>query len=402
MKSCFILCLILFSLQGKAQSIYDHWQSPDSSEKSISLKTTFESNANTLPNSMLAGLLWGGYLDATYLNDVKDKLKNSGNRFGFQFNNQAFYQWKSPKHEWVVGLKYRELFGLKFSKDLFGLAFLGNGPYEGKDADISNTKLGYWNYTGISAGMIKPINTYSSLYAGLSILYGLNYQSLTTKDAHIYTASEGEYIDTKGDIKVGYKEPGYGLGVALNSTYRFQKGANTFALELQDFGFMQFQNFTTYEGHSDYKYKGANVSNLTNFTGDSLFSDFTANGFAKRFNVTETKKSKTVLTPFILSGHFARKLTDKWKASMEVYYTYIPAYIPKTSVRVYRSLNNNWNVSAGISHGGFGNQNLLLGTKKDFRKRWSFQIETYFLGIALAPNNTKGGFGLSAGIRKGF
>ncbi|MBC7391324.1 MAG: hypothetical protein H7329_19140, partial [Opitutaceae bacterium] len=312
------------------------------------------------------------------------------------------YQWRSTKHEWVVGIKYRELFGLKFSKDLFGLAFLGNGPYEGKNADISNTRLSYWNYTGILAGVIKPINTKSSLYLGVSFLYGLNHQSLTTKDAHIYTASEGEYIDTKGDIKVGYKEPGYGIGLGLNSTYQFQKGKNTFALELQDFGFMQFQNFTTYEGHSDYQYKGAYVNNLTNFTGDSLFSDYTAAGFAKKFNVTETKKSKTVLTPFILSGHFARKLNEKWKASVEVYYTYIPAYIPKVSGRIFRNLNSNWNVSAGLSYGGFGNQNLLLGVKKDFRRNWSFQMESYFLGIAIAPKNSKGGFGISAGIRKGF
>ncbi len=402
MKSFLVSFLFLCPLILPAQSLFDRWENDDTSRHVIAIQSTFESNASTLPNSMLAGLLWGGYLDANYLGETKDKLKSSGNRFGFQLNNQAYYQWRSARYEWVIGLKYRELFGLKFSKDLFGLAFLGNGPYEGKDANISDTRLGYWSYTGISVGMIKPITTNSNLYLGFSVLYGLNHQSLTTKDAHIYTAVDGEYINTRGDIKVGYKEPGYGLGLALNSTYKFQKGKSTFFLDLQDFGFMQFQKFTTYEGHSDFRYQGTYVNNVNHFTGDSLFSDFTANGLAKKFNVTQTSKSKTVLTPFIISGYFSRKLNDKWRASLDVYYTYIPAYIPKVSGRIFRSLNRNWNVSVGLSYGGFGNQNLLLGFKKDFKRNWSFQMETYFLGIALAPRNTKGGFGLSAGIRKGF
>ncbi|MBC7390166.1 MAG: hypothetical protein H7329_13195, partial [Opitutaceae bacterium] len=136
MRRLLVICLFLSPFVN-GQSIFNQQGLTDSTKHSIAFHTAFESNANTLPNSMLAGLLWGGYLDATYLAEVKDKLKNSGNRFGFQFNNQAFYQWRSTKHEWVVGIKYRELFGLKFSKDLFGLAFLGNGRYEGKNADIS-------------------------------------------------------------------------------------------------------------------------------------------------------------------------------------------------------------------------------------------------------------------------
>ena len=165
---------------------------------------------------------------------------------------------------------------------------------------------------------------------------------------------------------------------------------------------MNFQNYTTYQGHSDYQYRGLNVNNLNNFTGDSLFSDFSSKGFAQKFNVTETKKSKTVLTPFIVSGFYNRILNESWKASLEVYYTYVPAYVPKVSARIFRNLNSFWNVSAGLSYGGFGNQNLLLGVKKDFKRNWSFQLESYFLGIAIAPKDNKGGFGVSAGIRKGF
>ena len=398
-----ILILLVFCIQsGHSQVLFQNLPLKDSIRHQIKSVTVFESNSNKLPNSMLATLLWGGYMDQQYLTNVRDKLKNSGNRFGFQVHSQLNYQWKSKAHEWVAGVKYREMFGLKFSKDLFGLGFLGNGQYEGQEADISNTKLGYWNYTCISLGMIEPLDSNSNLFVGVSFLYGLNQQSLTTKKTSIYTASDGEYIGTSGDLNVGYKEPGYGLGFAVNSSYSFKEGKNSLLFSIEDLGIMQFQKYTTYRGQSENKYYGFDATNVKNFSADSMFSDFSSKGFAKKFNVTEDQKSTTVLMPFIVLGTYNRSITKTVDVSAEVYYTYMPAYIPKISARVHKLLDSTFQVSAGLSYGGFGNQNFLLGLKKDFRKNWSFQLESYFLGIAIAPKNTTGGLGVSVGLSKGF
>jgi hypothetical protein len=79
----------------------------------------------------------------------------------------------------------------------------------------------------------------------------------------------------------------------------------------------------------------------------------------------------------------------------------MPAYIPRLSAKLERSFVRKWKVNAGLAYGGFGRENILLGASKTFNRNWSFNLETYFLGMAFLPKSSHG-IGLSFGVRKGF
>jgi hypothetical protein len=405
MKSVFLFFLVSFTfLKGFAQSDSAISAKSDSSHLAISIKSSFEGNSNTIPNSMISKILWGGFMSREFLSEIREGLNVNQNRFGFEFRNQASVSWKGKRNEWQAGLKYRELLGLSFPIDLFGLAFLGNRSYEGQSADLSNAKFQYIQYTGASFGIKKQIRGGKSgaIYAGVSALYGANYQTLKTRNTSLYTAPDGAYIVATGDMNLQYREPSLGFGLGLELNYTFNWNKNSLFVSVEDVGFIHWQKVTSFEGNSTATYKGTEIQNIRSFTGDSLFSDFSTRGFADRFGIKETQKSMTTLLPFALTARYDRVLINtKWKAILQVYYTYMPAYIPRFSAKLERSFASNWKVNAGLAYGGFGRENLLLGANKTFARNWSFNMETFFLGMAFLPKSSHG-IGLSFGVRKGF
>ena len=399
-------CFIAFFLIGKtvfAQSDSSFLPKKDSSKVIISFDTKFESNSNTIPNSMLAKLLWGGLMSKQFLTETTDDLKNSHNRFGFEFKNSASVVWKGKKCDWEAGVKYRELLGLRFSKDLFGLAFLGNTSYDGRTANLSNTKFKYIQYTGASFGIKNAIrkDKLGNLYTGLTVLYGLNYQSLRTGQASIYTAPDARFIQTEGDLKLQYQAPNPGFGLGIDVRYSFESKRNAFYLAVEDLGFMNWQKVTTFEGTSQYTYQGEEIANITNYTGDSLFSDFSVRGFANRFGIKESQKNVTTLLPFSITARYQRELNKSWKLMNELYFIDISAYLPRGSVKAEKTFTNNWKLNAGLAYGGFGRGNMLLGCAKTFAHNWTFSLDSYFLGMAFLPKYSHG-IGLNFGLKKGF
>jgi hypothetical protein len=404
MKSAFLFLLVCFTFSKSfAQSDSSVSALQDSSNVVVSIKSSFEGNSNTIPNSMLSRILWGGFMSREFLSEIREGLNDNQNRFGFEFRNQASVSWKGKHNEWQVGLKYRELMGLSFPIDLFGLAFLGNHSYEGQSTDLSNTKFKYIQYSGVSFGIKKQIQGGKSgaVYAGVSALYGANYQTLKTKNTCLYTAPDAAYIEAKGDMQLQYREPSPGFGLGLDLNYTFNWNKNSLFVSVDDLGFIHWQKVTSFEGNSTATYIGTEIQNIRSFTGDSLFSNFSTRSFADRFGIKETQKSMTTLLPFAITARYDRELNMKWKAILQAYYTYMPAYIPRLSAKLERSFVSNWKVNAGLAYGGFGRENLLLGTSKTFARNWSFNLETYFLGMAFLPKSSHG-IGFSFGVRKGF
>jgi len=404
MKSAFLFFLVCFMfLSGFAQSDSSISVAQDTSKFAISVKSSFEGNSNTIPNSMISKILWGGFMSREFLSEIREGLNENQNRFGFEFRNQASVAWKGKRNEWQAGLKYRELLGLSFPIDLFGLAFLGNNAYDGQTTDLSNTKFKYIQYTGASFGIKKQVRGGKSgaVYAGISALYGINYQTLKTATTSLYTAPDAAYIEASGDMKLQYREPSPGFGLGLDLNYILNWNKSSLFVSLEDLGFIHWQKVTSFEGNSTATYRGTEIVNFRSFTGDSLFSNFSTKGFADRFGIKETQKSITTLLPFVLTARYDRELNKKWKASLQAYYTYMPAYIPRLSAKLERSFANDWKVNAGLAYGGFGRENLLLGCSKTFARNWSVNLETFFLGMAFLPKSSHG-IGLSVGVRKGF
>ena len=398
-------CHIFFSLlvlcSAFAQQPGSFEEIRDSSKVKLYLSSHFEANANTLPNTMLRKVLWGGFMSSDFLTETRGRLRPQGNRFGNEFHNKLFASIKCGKTDLLIGVKYRELLSLRFSQDLFGLAFLGNAAYEGKEADLSTTQFHYWQYSSLELGIGKMLSPTTLLRTTLGLVYGSNYQELRMGDASFYTAPDGAYLRTKADMKLSYKGPSNGIGLTLNAYLQKEWNNNLFFFAVEDIGMVQWQNLTVFEGHTSAEFKGTYIPSLSNFTGDSLFADYTVKGLGKKFGISEKQETKTVLLPFSATIRFAKMLAPKWKGSVECYYTYLPAYFPRVTARAIRLLPKDLNVNLGLSYGGFGRENLVWGLGKKFNRNWSLQVEGYFIGIFVLPKISHGtGFNLA--LKKGF
>lgn len=398
-----VLVFVGFEIGVWAQPNALGFSKNDTSRHIIQFTTLFEENTSTLPNKIVSYLVWGGHLNKAFLTEVRDKLKDEDNRLGFELKSTLSYRCQYKKHYRHVAIKYRELFGLNYTADLFGLTFLGNGPYEGQVANLSSTQFAHWGYTGLSYGVTKPINNgnWGQLYVGVSFLYGLNYQSLTTNSASLYTAPDAEYLRLNADFDLQYKGQKKGLGGGLDMGYQLEWGKNKLSFQLEDLGFMNWQEVTRYAGDSSYEFRGEYIDLTKSFSGDSLFTDISTTGFANRFGIKRQSSSKMVMLPFSVNLLYRREFGEKWAGSLQLYYTRMPAYVPRATARVERSFSNNWKTCVGLAYGGFGKDNLLLGVQKAFANNWSVNLETYFLGMIFLPNRSHG-LGLNLGIKKGF
>lgn len=402
-RSLAFLFLLFVSAGSMAQ--YGHYlpSASDTSKGHLSIDMGFESNANSLSNELIQKLLWGGHMDNAFLRDQMSDLKAQNNHLGYEFRSSIVYSWRQKQHEWQVGLKYRDLFGFNYTHDLFGLVFLGNHAYEGQTADLSHTNYAYWRYAGVQAGWSKWLNEGKSgkFSVGISGLYSPNYQQLTSQNASLYTAPDAEYLQLQADFTLQYKDQqnGYGAGVDLGYTIEF--GKNLLLLQVQDIGFMQFSGLAQYRGDSTYEYRGEEIGNINNFNGDSLFSDISVGGFVRKFGIEQKQVSLTKLLPFSVNLVYQCKLSEKWNASLQAYYTKMPAYVPRATARVERVFQHNWKANLGLAYGGFGRENLLIGTQKTWASNWTLHVEGYFLGLLVLPNNSHG-FGATFGVKKAF
>lgn len=394
----------LFVSAGSMAQYGQFLRSPsDTSKHYLSVDMGFESNANSLTNKMIQSLLWGGHMDNTFLTEQRDKLNALNNHLGYEFRSSITYSWKQRAHEWQVGLKYRDLFGFNYTRDFFGLVFLGNYAYEGQIADLTNSNYAYWRYAGLQAGWSKWLNEGKGgkLYVGLSAVYSPNYQQLTSNSASLYTAPDAEYLKLQGDFTLQYKDQQNGYGAGLDLGYSVEFGENLLLIQVQDLGFMQFSGVTQYRGDSTYEYRGEDAGNIGSFNGDSLFSNISTGGFVSKFGIEQKQVSVTQMLPFSVNLVYLRKLNEKWNASLQGYYTKMPAYVPRATARIERLFQNNWKANLGLAYGGFGRENVLLGAQKTWASNWTLHMEGYFLGLLVLPNNSHG-FGLTFGVKKSF
>jgi hypothetical protein len=394
MKKCCCILFVFLPLLSVAQV--------DTSKFSISLHSNFEGNSNSLPNTILAKLLWGGFMSKDFLTEVRDNL-NVQNRFGFEFKNEASFKWKAGRKHWVVGVGYRELLGFDFPKDMFGFVFLGNAAYEGKTANLSKIQFEYVQYSKASFGIEKALKKGKNgvLFGAVSILHGFNYQSIKTNEASIYTAPNGEFVQSEGNLALHYRQLGYGgWGSALDVQYRIEKGNHRAFVSLQDFGFLYWASAARFEGNSNYTLRGEEIQDISNYNGDSLFVDYSTRGFAKRFGIQESTVNYTSLTPFSLKLKYEYSWSCKYKSTIESYYTHVASFVPRSALKTTKSMGK-WDVMLGLAYGGFGRENLLFGIGKSFAKKWQANVEGYFLGMATRPAHSHG-IGLNFALKKAF
>ena len=373
----------------------------------IGVSGSYEINSNAITNSFVKGILFKGNITEDLKNDVSAKIKRQNNRLGFDIDLGITGTHHLGALTLIGRLGFREHGDLRFSKDLFEVLLRGNKKYAGLTADLSPSKLNYFNYQNIYIGFAKELSAKPYIIgAGISLIKGGQVQRFQVDRASLFTEETGEYIELNTAFKADFNRQvdsyfsASGFGSALNLTLsrKFEKGIlNT---ELRDIGFIYWSNTTSVEADTNIRYEGEEIENILDYK-DYSYGSIDPDTLRQKFGIGKKTRSFASMLPLVVNINYTHYFSDKFNLSGGVKYIAFANYVPRAYVRGIFYVTPEFFVAPGIVAGGYGTVNSEVSLFKSFKDRFTVSATAIFLEYLIAPAKTQG-FGGNISLIKIF
>lgn len=365
-----LLVLLLCTFSLRAQFYLPLIQDTTFTSNHYVIETGTEYHANSLSNAFTQKFIVGGTLSNEQTQNTFDKQALI-NRFAVQSFNEfrCFLGAKKLGKDslsWGVKAGIYGHANLFFSKDAFGLAFLGNENYLGKTANFSELSFHTSVFQKIGFGIFNKSNK-SSLF--LNVVNLQQYAKSYVRKGYLTQNEDASEIELKLQGELAFTSNNglsNGIGFALDFDKRIpvqlmNEQKAIIQIQVQNLG-LAFVNkgLTRYEMDSTYEYNGFQINQL--IQANSLFgSDFSLMDSLKiQQRVT---KSWVILPAFIQVAKLIDAASTKKVQTyygIKLYPTF--AAIPAGFFGVYWKLNPHYSIASSVSYGAFGK----------FRNGWYF------------------------------
>lgn len=365
-----LLVLLLCTFSLRAQFYLPLIQDTTFTSNHYVIETGTEYHANSLSNAFTQKFIVGGTISNEQTQNTFDKQALI-NRFAVQSFNEfrCFLGAKKLGKDslsWGVKAGIYGHANLFFSKDAFGLAFLGNENYLGNTANFSELSFHTSVFQKIGFGIFNKSNK-SSLF--LNVVNLQQYAKSYVRKGYLTQNEDASEIELKlqGDLAFTSNNGlSNGIGFALDFDKRIpvqlmNEQKAIIQIQVQNLG-LAFVNkgLTRYEMDSTYEYNGFQINQL--IQANSLFgSDFSLMDSLKiQQRVT---KSWVILPAFIQVAKLIDAASTKKVQTyygIKLYPTF--AAIPAGFFGVYWKLNPHYSIASSVSYGAFGK----------FRNGWYF------------------------------
>jgi len=365
-----LLVLLLCTFSLRAQFYLPLIQDTTFTSNHYVIETGTEYHANSLSNAFTQKFIVGGTLSNEQTQNTFDKQALI-NRFAVQSFNEfrCFLGAKKLGKDslsWGVKAGIYGHANLFFSKDAFGLAFLGNENYLGNTANFSELSFHTSVFQKIGFGIFNKSNK-SSLF--LNVVNLQQYAKSYVRKGYLTQNEDASEIELKLQGELAFTSNNglsNGIGFALDFDKRIpvqlmNEQKAIIQIQVQNLG-LAFVNkgLTRYEMDSTYEYNGFQINQL--IQANSLFgSDFSLMDSLKiQQRVT---KSWVILPAFIQVAKLIDAASTKKVQTyygIKLYPTF--AAIPAGFFGVYCKLNPHYSIASSVSYGAFGK----------FRNGWYF------------------------------
>lgn len=365
-----LLVLLLCTFSLRAQFYLPLIQDTTFTSNHYVIETGTEYHANSLSNAFTQKFIVGGTLSNEQSQNTFDKQALI-NRFAVQSFNEfrCFLGAKKLGKDslsWGVKAGIYGHANLFFSKDAFGLAFLGNENYIGNTANFSELSFHTSVFQKIGFGIFNKSNK-SSLF--LNVVNLQQYAKSYVRKGYLTQNEDASEIELKLQGELAFTSNNglsNGIGFALDFDKRIpvqlmNEQKAIIQIQVQNLG-LAFVNkgLTRYEMDSTYEYNGFQINQL--IQANSLFgSDFSLMDSLKiQQRVT---KSWVILPAFIQVAKLIDAASTKKVQTyygIKLYPTF--AAIPAGFFGVYWKLNPHYSIASSVSYGAFGK----------FRNGWYF------------------------------
>lgn len=249
MKKFFILILVVLRIN----LTFGQQSSSDSSETFAGKNKEFVlsgygsliGQSNELNAGFVKKILFGGTLSATVNDKIWERLNVTNQLIGHssmgiaiktsidtsENNHSRFFCVQWERSNWNH---------LSFSRDAFGLVFLGNAPFLGQELQFSNTSFEQLNYQKMGLGFQNESKGFS---VWLNLVDGINYQSFVVNNAKMKTDSSAAFVDFNYQItSLNSPLKNSGIGLALDFDFHKQKGDVKWDICIKDLGWVTFKS----------------------------------------------------------------------------------------------------------------------------------------------------------------
>lgn len=427
-----IVLMLLINYNLAAQP--DFTKSAQNSKYILSLKSDLQINANTLDNTFISDFYYGRFLSASVKTDQLHKLRNEKNSFGYLFRNELCLYIPADKESWgfYTAFAMHNIMQLQFGKNLFRLAFFGNGDLAGQSVSLDKTELNMLNFQQFKIGIVKKWNKgffgtaisipkfetsglgqrpekSSFLTLGLAINKGQSLLSLNVPEAAFFTHSNAEYLELGMLINMQRSDTlssGFGAmngaGISADLAYTYLDEKNIFSCSITDFGFISWNRYSQqYSMDTLIHFEGIDIPNL--FDYDQEINGESADSILNRFAYARSESNFTTMIPMYFDIYYSRLLCKNYlsltaKVSHVFFLNYRPliSFTPTVNIPIGSC---SLHIAPSLIHGGFGGFNAGLSIAANIKKSFYIEIRSDYINSYINYNNSAGAGGFISLIK---
>jgi hypothetical protein len=213
-------------------------------------------------------MVLGGTLDSAMLQGIYGDMNDAVLAgFAMNYGAEADYGRKKDRIRFLKIYDQRASF-LRFDKDIFGLAFLGNTYFKGDSLLLEKNSLLSYRQTGIRMGFRKGRFQFSAGIHGIS-----RFTKASMQNGVFYTSPSAERMDIASDAQairgISGKMNGYGIDVSAGYVLRLRQSENDsigldimFSVEGLGISKMQRSRLNTWQFDRSITWQGADLQGL--------------------------------------------------------------------------------------------------------------------------------------------
>ncbi|MFH2142968.1 MAG: DUF5723 family protein [Bacteroidota bacterium] len=362
-------------------------------------------SSNSVNNSLLYALFGNQYIDDAVKNRNHLKPVNlAGNEdnLNFYFCHIPDSLFRTSNIGYRIGFTNHNHRDMKFSDDLFNLVFYGNKQFAGDTADMSDFQINFMTYQELQFGIFKKHTIESGslvYYVGFSFLKGQDYNSVRFRNANLFTAETGEYIDLNvsasyqfiDTVKSSFGDFN-GLGTALNFYLDYEDTDNLYNINLSinNVGFIRWKNNAhTINLDTAIHFDGIEIQNIFEYDDSSYFGIDPDSIVTDFFQRTDTASFTKVLPERIHLSITKKMLDQRLLTTLGLGYYYgTNMKLPLFYAQGEYLINDNFSVSILTGYGEYSGFHLGGGLKlKCYKEKiYANMFSNNVLGFILLNN----------------
>lgn len=301
-KSFLNIVLFLWAVSSLGQNWESQFgEAPVQSVKPVylSIGGSMLAQSNEINLAFVRKVLFGGVLDRTVNENIWSDLKQynqlmAHQDYGFQIRSAMDSTALLPNGFFCVQWQQANWSHLTFSKDVFGLAMLGNASLTGRDLDLSGSSFDQLSYQKIGLGF-ESVDKGWALF--LNYIDGRDFYSFDINEGDFYTAPGGEFIDMNYRLtQLNAPRKNSGVGLGMDFQWSKKSGEVQWDVQVSDLGWVKFSDVekSVWKGNERFTGISWSQSIIEGTSGDELLSDWT--------DAEVTQKNRNVLLPTRLNA----------------------------------------------------------------------------------------------------